>query len=36
VLFLVAHPLKNLFATPGIDIGFFADMRMESKTLGFQ
>jgi uncharacterized protein (TIGR03437 family) len=35
VVFLVAHPLLNLFNAPGLDVGFFADMTMDSKSLAF-
>ena len=35
-VFLTAHPLQNLFSAPGVDVGFFADLSSDSKTIGFQ
>jgi uncharacterized protein (TIGR03437 family) len=35
-VFLAAHPLQNLFSAPGIDVGFFADLTNDSKSIGFQ
>ena len=35
-VFLTAHPLQNLFTAPGIDVGFFADLSSDSKTIGYQ
>jgi len=35
-LFLTPHPMQNLFSATGIDVGFFADLSVDSKTLGVQ
>lgn len=35
-VFLTAHPLQNLFSAPGIDVGFFANLSSDSKTIGYQ
>jgi uncharacterized protein (TIGR03437 family) len=35
-LFLSYHPLQNLFTAPGLDVGFFADLNIESRNIAFQ
>ena len=33
---LMIHMLENLFKAPGIDVGYFSDLRCDSKEIGSQ
>ncbi|HLK49731.1 MAG TPA: hypothetical protein VKT49_16425 [Bryobacteraceae bacterium] len=35
-IFLASHPLDNSFTAPGLDVGFFRDISIESKPVSYQ